>query len=267
MKFKAKLHKDSADAVLSIVASMQRLASECALRLADDRVEIRIKPQGDSEVQVTSTVKKEIFSDYKIHTIDGSSINVEVSLANLVKGLKSTDKSLDSVIKLTNRSGIPCLAVSAETAHGFRVTQNIPIIRFLTEEEMGDYRDPELPSPDITVKLPKPKHIRSVLDRMKHIDKVMTVEATNVGSLTLKVQTEFVTMRTVYRGLEISDVPASSRCKAIVSLKDMLHVMHSNFSQHQHLLMCIVKEKALVVYAALPENLGCITYFLALSEY
>ena len=266
MKFKAKLPKDGALILSSIAASTQRFSDTCVLKIAEEGFELRTKPDGDSEVQVVAAISKKLCSDYRMHTANGGSIHVEVNLGNFVKAMKSTDQALDSIVKLTKRGGIPSLAVTADSTHGFRITQNIPIIRFLTESEASDYRNPELSAPDITVRLPDTRQLRSMLDRMKNIDKTLTVNVANVGNITFTVQTECASMRTHFRGLEVSGVPMRSTCGATFNLKDFMHVMHSNFSSYQNIILCVVSGRALVVHAALPDDMGSITYYLALAS-
>ena len=265
MKFRAKLPKDGAVVLSSFAASIQRFSDVGVLQICNDHIELRIKPDGDSEVQVVASISKALCTDYKMQTNNDGSINVEVNLSNFVKAMKSTDKAVDSTLKLTKRSGIPSLSVSAESMHGFRVTQNVPIIRFLTEAEVSDYRDPELSSPDITVKLPDARQLRSMLDRMKNLDKTITAEVANVGNVTFRVQTEFASMRTSFRGLAVSGVPKRANCVASFNLKDFLNILQSNFSSYRDVLLCIVSGRALVVHAALPDDIGVITYYLALA--
>ena len=134
---------------------MEKLCEEFAIFLSEESMEFRVKPGVDCEVQVFAKVFVDsLFTDYRIESKAKNRIALVVSAKNLISGLRSADQADEAVFKLTKSNGLPCFSISATTLAGFNIKQDIPISQILSENGMKEYREPRLPTPEITMDFP-----------------------------------------------------------------------------------------------------------------
>jgi HUS1 checkpoint protein len=101
------------------------------------------------------------------------------------------------------------------------IMQDVPV-QVLSPEQALQYQEPDLPEPDVRhlicfhcclkvclivlvqvyITMPPLKHIRTVIDRMKNLEQYLQLQANMAGELTLRVESEMVSVATFFRGLE-----------------------------------------------------------------
>ncbi len=81
------------------------------------------------------------------------------------------------------------------------VNHDIPI-NLLGPLQVAAFVEPTLPDPEVYIMMPPLKLLRSVVDHMKNLDDYLTMQANMAGELTLKVETDMVSVATFYRNLE-----------------------------------------------------------------
>lgn len=126
---------------------------------------------------------------------------MECSIQQLVSAFQAGTSSDSCSIRLTKKAGIPYLTFTAETAGQVAIVQDVPC-RIMTVDEAHRFREPDLPLPEVRLGIHDFKTMKSVVDRMQTIGKLLTVEADMGGNLTLSVATELVAAKSYFRDLK-----------------------------------------------------------------
>ena len=207
MRFKAVLHREGISTMLAVAHAVARVpvASDggtCAMFLSPDKgVELRVLAM--DSVQAFARLDAERFASLLVQSKAENNIYLEIYLAMLVSALKSAEKADEATLRLARRRGVPVLTLTAQTLTGIVVTQDIVVTRIMSGDEADKYREPRLRAPDVTIRFPDPKHLRTVLDRMKSLDKFVYIKAHNRGALSLRVHSDLVTTTSMFQGLEL----------------------------------------------------------------
>lgn len=80
------------------------------------------------------------------------------------------------------------------------VQQDIPI-SLLSASQLSQFSEPHLSDPEVYIMVPPLKLLRNVVDRMKNIHDYLVLTANMGGELTLKVETDTVSIATFYTNL------------------------------------------------------------------
>jgi len=171
--------------------------------LSERGVELRVVT-ADS-VQAFAKLDAGRFSYLNVQSKANNEIHLEINLATLISALKSAERAEEATLRLARKKNVPVLAVSAETLNGIQVTQDVAIVRIMTAEEAERFREPRLRDPDVTLRLPDAKHLKTVLERMRSLDKFAQLKAYARGALVLKIDTDVVSTRTVFQGLALDE--------------------------------------------------------------
>uniref|UniRef100_A0A6S8CRH6 Checkpoint protein n=1 Tax=Aplanochytrium stocchinoi TaxID=215587 RepID=A0A6S8CRH6_9STRA len=286
MKFRAVLSNDGVKVFLGIAQSLQKLTDECVIHMTEDLFEFRVKPDvnNNSEIQVFAKFFTEAFTDYHIESKAENKISIVVRVRNLVRAFKSAGQAMEAVFKLTKPDNVPCFSVVAsEISTCLGVKQDVPITSILSKSGLSEYREPRLPTPDITMEFPDPRNVKAILERMKALDRFVHMEASTRGNLVFKVQTEVVSMRTFFSGLDVQQSKSNDdenenddamsvrtsnsfrstrRVSVQLNIKEVLNVLQFASLHSEKVLLCVVKDQAMVLYADLQNSLGSLTYYL-----
>mmetsp|Transcript_4760 Transcript_4760/g.5883 ORF Transcript_4760/g.5883 Transcript_4760/m.5883 type:complete len:294 (+) Transcript_4760:215-1096(+) len=286
MKFKAVLSRNGVKTFVSIAQSIQKVAEECAIHMNEEFFEFRVKPDAANGIQVFAKMHTESFTEYRIESKAENNITVVVRVRNLIRAFKSADQAMDAVFKLTKPGSIPCFTVVAsDVTTCLAVKQDIPISQILSAAGRNEYREPRLPTPDIAMEFPDPRHVKMILEKMKPLDKFVHMEASSRGVLIFKVQTELVSMRTFFHGLEVqqskgSDVQEENNMNDNVSvhtsnsfnfvrkyvvqmnIKEFLNVLHFASIHFEKVILCVIEGQAVVLYGDLEDSIGSLTYYI-----
>jgi len=96
------------------------------------------------------------------------------------------------------------------------VQQDIPI-KLLSASQLAQFNEPHLPDPEVYIMVPPLKLLRNVVDRMKNIHDYLGISANMGGELTLKVETDMVSIATFYTNLHHPQIGTRLRLKLIRS--------------------------------------------------
>jgi len=216
-------------------------------------------------------VTGQLFSEYRIESKRDNQIDLE-------------DRT---TIRLANGSdGRPILgfefALPGNVAD-HRVEQDVPV-RVIPEEEAATIREPALPEPEYQIELPQSLgKIKNVLERMKavgaqHILMEVGQERTATpgsvagtagasapsGRAWMKfvAEAELVTISSTFPSLRLvmegkDSRPPDGPVRLFLSLRRLTEVFSAiqGITAESH-IACILQNRALVVYALLPKNLG-----------
>mmetsp|Transcript_10983 Transcript_10983/g.17995 ORF Transcript_10983/g.17995 Transcript_10983/m.17995 type:complete len:279 (-) Transcript_10983:4-840(-) len=271
MRFKTKLEGATLATFISIGHCLEKVSEECVLYLTKDSFEFRKRDPGENGIQVFASVSvNEVnFCEYLIQSKANDVICARVSLKNLMRAFKSSDRAEFTQMKLTKKGQVPCFSFLSETE--FTIAQDVPILKLLSKESMEDYREPSLSPPEISIQFPDPRHVKTVIERMKVMDKFVYVTLNIKGTLIFKVQTEVVCMRTYYQGLDVVEADEMSKSNlggkvtVRVNISDFLSLLHFGSAHFEKCLVCAVPNEALVLFVQFEDNIGAMTYYCPLA--
>lgn len=268
MKFKAKL--ENTKPFLAIVQCLDKISSECLVLLTEGSFEFRRIPDGDSDVQLYARLKSDVFTEYVVESKAGNHIMAVIKLRSLLRAFKSAGSADFVVFKLTKRGDVPCFTIVADTPSGLKVTQDAPITKFLTRDGLADYREPKLPAPDLSLECPDPRHVRTVLERFRQLDKFVTIEMRSSGSMAFKVDTEVVSMTTTYEGLEVPALKGGggehAKMNVRLNINDFLGVLHFGLAPFERAVVVAIKDTTLVVYVQFEDEVATMTYYCPIVD-
>jgi hypothetical protein len=120
-----------------------------------------------------------IFSEYIVENRRGA-IPLQFTVANLLAGLRPARQRPSPgdlvVLKLVKRGATPFLAVEVRSADaGLVLTHDIPV-KLMPAESVEKYAAPSIPLPRVRMFLPDPTRVAAVLERMRSLSKVVTLE-------------------------------------------------------------------------------------------
>jgi len=213
MRFRAKL-KDSG-LFLRLIQTVEKIDKHCMLHLTPKKIQFILVKELEHGFQVWSAMNaSSLFNDYLIESKADNEISFSINLNHLARALKCGDKSPSQyiLIKLTKKGDMPYLSLSMEISptRSMMLTQDVPI-QPLSTEQMKAFIEPTLPDPDIAIMMPTLKNMRHVIERMKDLDSMLTIQANMGGEMTLKVQTDMVSIATFYRNLEHPQLEGRTR--------------------------------------------------------
>jgi HUS1 checkpoint protein len=134
-------------------------------------------------------------------------IFLEIQPDSLFRTLKSCTHIKMIRIKLTKRSSA-CLTVELELhsdqqlQNSRTVTHDIPI-KILGQSRISpdDYQEPSIDKTTLSIHMPPLKLLKHMIERMKCLSEFVYLEATNSGTLTLKVEADSVSVCTYFRNM------------------------------------------------------------------
>jgi len=256
---------------LRLIQTVEKIDKQCTIHLTPKRIQFILVKEIEQGYQVWSYMNAaSLFNEYLIESMADNEISFQINLTHLGRALKCGEKNTtqDILIKLTRKGDLPYLRVTMEISptKSMMLTQDIPI-QPLSAEQMNTFIEPELPTPDIIIMMPQLKAMKNVIKRMKNLNKTLVIRANMNGELTLKVQTELVSIATFYRHLEhpqieggIRNEGADTIASVQVDVKKFWKALYSYQISPTHVICCIIQDVALVLHALLDDFF--ITYYI-----
>jgi len=263
MRFRATLKEPFS--FNDVLQALEKLGQSCVIHFQPDIVSFymtsHFSQSGRAFVELAT---KSIFDDYRIESKSNNEIPMIVNIPNISRAIKSGMNADKIVMKLTKKSNRAFLT--------FDITENVSIIQDVPVtlqpvKRMKEYYEPELPDPEVQLRMPDMKALKNVIDRMKSVSDILTIEASSSGELVFEVATDMVTIKTYYKGLSIKQVSqqdASKTASARMSIKKFARLLHCRCLNSSYILGCIVEDHAFVVYIKLREERGQMTYYVPL---
>nr|CAG4652399.1 EOG090X0TJE [Triops cancriformis] len=126
--------------------------------------------------------------------------------------LKSNTSAKFVKMKLTKKQ-TPCLTFEIEQSSLSSVCRflihDIPVT-VIPRKQWTDYRDMPLPTFDVSLNLPPLRLLRTMVERLKNLSPVGSIECNKAGLLKVKVETDVVSATVHFDGLQISNSQSSS---------------------------------------------------------
>mmetsp|Transcript_948 Transcript_948/g.2845 ORF Transcript_948/g.2845 Transcript_948/m.2845 type:complete len:309 (-) Transcript_948:130-1056(-) len=219
-----------------------------------------------------------LFREYRIESKRTNKIDLEAPIANLVHVFHSCASSDRTTLRLANgRDGRPILGFEFSLTGNVadhRVEQEVPV-RVIPETEADVICEPALPEPEYQIELPSSlQRIKNVLDKMRAVGaQHVAVEACQEqpgdsagssarASLQLCAEAELVSIASTFPSLGLvmeGKKSTSPECpvRLFLSLRRLGEVLAAfqQVSAEAH-IACVLENRALVLYALLPQSLG-----------
>lgn len=270
MRFKARLDNSHLQHFQGVLSTLEKICSKCVVHLSEDHIRFAgLKDQKSEDVMPYSDLnQKELFLEWRIESQSGNCILFELSIKNFLDALDSAKKAPQCQLKLTKRHSQPVLCVETR-AMEVDVVHDIPIV-VMRASEYEYYRPPDVPQPQVQLELPTAKGFKNVIDRLKNISRSVVLAGDMAGSLTLRADTEGVTIQTFFTNLtprfESLDEEQclENKCKLKVDCKKMANVLHAyTFLRFHSIIMCMIREHSLILHVLLePAAAGTLTFYL-----
>lgn len=208
-----------------IIATVSRLCAKsandksCILKLTADSVYFilpefaanNIGSGGFGRTSFWMSLDPKCFFDFFI--VEGKSLTedyilLEIQPECLLQTLKSSPNVKMARIKLTKRQ-TPCLTVELDLhsmtskVNSRTVTHDIPIkVISISKMSADDFLEPNINRTNLSIELPSLKLLKHMVERFKVLHEFVYLEATNNGTLTLKVEADAVSVCSYFRNLK-----------------------------------------------------------------
>eukprot|EP01121_Diplochlamys_sp_Union-15-3_P004050 TRINITY_DN14012_c0_g1_i1.p1 TRINITY_DN14012_c0_g1~~TRINITY_DN14012_c0_g1_i1.p1 ORF type:complete len:276 (+),score=37.44 TRINITY_DN14012_c0_g1_i1:68-895(+) len=268
MRFKAKIQ--DIQLFQKFVQTVEKIDKSCIIHLSPKKIQFILMKDSTNDFQVWAGMNAvSLFSDYKVESLNKNEISFRLQLDNLLRALKSGQYAQEVLIKLTKKDSGPhlCLVITRTAQQSMNVVQDIPV-EILSSTQFANYTEPKLPDPEVYIMMPPLKGLRNVIDKMKNISNYLTVSANMGGELTLKLETDSVSVATFYIGLEHPQIDGRSPPKydkdqsatVKVEIKKFSQFLYSHLISPSNVICCLVEKIAMVLHV-LVEDLF-ITYYI-----
>lgn len=301
MKFKAVIESEGVGSnsqlmVLHVLQALQRLERATERKPAERRgvpatLVIKLTPDNfafchrggaDEGSQTWSHFQiPRLFREYRIESKRNNRIDLEAPIANLVHVFSSCASSDRTTLRLANgRDGRPILGFGFSLTGNVadhKVEQEVPV-RVIAEPEAETIREPDLPEPEYQIELPSSlQRLRNVLDKMRAVTAqhvmVETIQETGNSSsarasLRMVAEAELVTIASTFPSLALvmegkKNESPGRPVRLFLSLRRLAEVLASfqQVAAEAH-IVCVLEDRALVLYALLPQNMGSLISYV-----
>lgn len=208
MKFRATISEILAIHQLTRVAgTVAKMAKVCVLRLTTDRVYFIMLEKNTGSLWC-EIPQRRFFEQYNMEGLsdEQNEIYLEMAVDSLVRALRSAHSAKSIKIKLTRKHGAS-LTVEVQLAsvpsRSQLLVHDIPVT-VVAGRLWKDFDEPDMPAFDVKVVLPAVKILRNVVDRIRNFSNHVSVLVSRSGTLALRVQSDEVTVKTSFEGLDVA---------------------------------------------------------------
>ncbi|CAM9192989.1 unnamed protein product [Ascophyllum nodosum] len=272
MRFKAKIVQDKLLVFAGLIGAIEKIGEACIVHLTESTLHLSVHESGSEGVDVYAELQQDmLFHEYRIESRAGNEILFEANASLLLQALNSGRTAPTCQIKLAKRAGQPCLSVETRTLE-IDVVHDIPV-KVMPANEASYYRPPEVQMPQVQLELPRQRSLRTVIDRMKAIDKFLYVDADMGGQLVFRVEKADATIKTFYTNLtprfEAMDEERcrKNRSSVKVDVKKLAAVLSMYSLRFETAICCMIGGYSLVLHVILaPNGIGNLTYYVPVMD-
>ncbi|CAH0482193.1 unnamed protein product [Peronospora belbahrii] len=287
MRFRGTLTKDALAVLLDLAQSFTRLGSQgsnqkinCVFTLTPETFSIAFKSGGTTE-ELQSFAHLQVarlFHDVIVQSQANNSIGFQCDIRHFQQALSSGKDASAVMLRLLKRDGRNFLCLRTR-AVDIDIVQSIPI-ELMAMSTMQHYKEPCVPAPQIAIEMPPLRALRSIVDRLKVMHKTLTVEASKMGTLILRIDTLPVTLQTLfahlkYRGdlldedenddqeeVETERNRQEHSSSVTVDSKVLSKAILADGQSTESILCCITENRAMVLHSILKDAFGSFTCYI-----
>ncbi|KAF5326949.1 hypothetical protein D9619_005043 [Psilocybe cf. subviscida] len=197
-----------------ISRAVEKLQKKCIIKFTEANMHIICNNEAnEGGIQVYSQIKVDsLFTDYRIQSNANNEITMALASEALLGALRSAGASSQSsfesdevVMKLAKKNDQALLSFEingmSRIGHRQRVTHDLKI-EVLKPADVAKLTEPLCPTPDLHILLPKLQSLRTIVERLKPLSDVMSIQANNNKRLVLSVESEVVKVQTEWTDCE-----------------------------------------------------------------
>ena len=305
MRFKASVIPSRFPSFWSHIQLMERVGKRAVLVFERSSVRMLVTSDSDTVMQYSHLSTPDVFDAFRCESRTDNVIAIEVSVANLLAGLRPAAASSGGpgaggssgggggggeqlTLKLTKRDEAQYLRAETRPRSGERTSllvQDIPV-RVIVGQEMLRYAPPSLPPSRVCIFLPAPRVLCAVVDRMKALGKTLLIEAAAPAAaagqgggaaaaaapgarLTLGVDHELGRVRSVFADLTC-EPQGDTSARAAVSLADFSRTLRGVAAVAQavplRVKLALLPPTALFLNVALEDGTGSMAIIHTLKD-
>eukprot|EP00842_Homolaphlyctis_polyrhiza_P001539 jgi/Hompol1/2386/HPOL_001444-RA len=303
MRMKTKVVHPSV--LIKLGHTLERLNKQWIFHLTPDRLHFTVsKAEFQAGVQVWAQLSTDtLFEDYRIESISDNHIWLEVNGDHLLRALKSGQKAVEMIMRLSKKEGLPVLTFTitnqarspapalphpcSRTGKLIILVQDVPV-RVISPDKTEEFREPVAPEPDVHILMPPILSVRSIAERMKSVGQRLVIAANMSGQLTMSVSNDIVKIQTFFKDLvnplldpdqvDVSTHPSTGRNKsdfaeAEIDIRDFIKFVQCYQLHPSKILCCINERHSLIFYVVvgddedgemLDDRYGSLTYRIPL---
>mmetsp|Transcript_24923 Transcript_24923/g.34158 ORF Transcript_24923/g.34158 Transcript_24923/m.34158 type:complete len:280 (-) Transcript_24923:433-1272(-) len=267
MRFKARLTNDKLGIFQGVITTLDKIGKRSVVHLSEETIKFTVIESKVDDVRAFAELNVQgLFMEWRIESQSDNCILIEVGFQNLLDALNSARRAPQCQIKLTKRSGQPCLCLETRALE-VEVVHDIPVT-LMRASEHEYYLPPEVPQPQVQIELPSSKSFKNVIDRMKGLTKNIYIQGDMAGSLTVRLESDMVHIRSFFSNLQprfesLDDNSETNKAIVKVDAKTLATVLHSYGLRHDSMIMCLIEGCSLVLHVVLsPTCTGTLTFYL-----
>jgi len=275
MKFKARL--ETIKALTDVANCINALANKCGLLMSQTMWTFMVPDHADYTEQLTLHFELDIsavFVGYRLENRDREGIFLEVKdMTAFLLALKAANSVSHTTVKLArDRKQGTILAFIMEESGSQVMACNVPCELKSADLWKMDYEPPQIPVPDVKIRCPQLKHLRTGLLRMTNVTNNIRLTLTPSGgdgaNLVCSAQTHAVEVSCYFSQLSIGDdndddqeisvtLKLHKLLKAVGALKEL---------QHTNAMLCVSTQYACVFHLKLAHGIGKATLYVSLTN-
>ncbi|XP_069895470.1 checkpoint protein HUS1-like [Dipodomys merriami] len=225
---------------VGVINMLTNLAKGCILHICPDKLNFILlgSPESGGASLWCELPQENFFSTFQMQGISAeyNEIYLQVQLENITRVVNTPHSTETLRIKFINKySGILkfCIKQLPESNRSRTMTYYFPIVVIPTNF-WNELQEPIVPDLDVRIYLPVLKTLKNFVEKMKHINNHIVIEANQNGELNLKIQNELVSVTTYFPDLGNPPL-ALENASQDRHLEEMAE-MHINIYQLLHFL-------------------------------
>lgn len=192
----------------TLPASTHIQNNECVFILTPEMLSLTIRAACPTlELGTACFVKLQaarMFKNYIVQSRSSNQIAFVCDIQHVSQALSSGKESNVVMMRLLKR-GDESLLCFKTCSIDVDIVQSVPIRVIPIETATRICMEPDLPLPEIAMELPPSHLLRSLVDRLKVIDRTIVIAADKNGTLRFKIHTEVLQLQTVFVNLKHRD--------------------------------------------------------------
>ncbi|XP_027853042.2 checkpoint protein HUS1 [Aphis gossypii] len=273
MKFRGKIiDPHCMKQFYSIVIILSKLCRNVVLRLSSTKLYlIALNESNSNQISVWSVLDQQsFFKDYDmIGETESNEILFSLPIDMLASSLSSAKQTNLKTLKmkLTDKLS-PCLTIEldleSQVSSKQLCTHDIPVTVILPKD-WSEYKEPTIPTHNISVVMPSIRVVRHIVDKMKRIGPRLMVSLDASGKMVLGVSNLSATVDTHFIDLEIVSVQNSTdkenKYSTIVDIKKFSQFLNCETLNLSKILCHVVE--GLLLHCSIEEDEYVLHYFLS----
>ena len=271
MRFKARIVTENLNILIGVSQACEKIGKRACIFLDQWHMRVAVIEESIDAPKVFVELSQEtVFSEYRIESQSQNQIMFEIELDLLSRALSSGKNAPMCDLKLVKRGLLPHLCLDCK-ALDVAVQHDIPI-RVMKASTIVYYQPPDVNPPQVALELPRGRLLRTILDKMSKLTKVVNITAEQTGRLIFSIdhssagatiKTYYTKLHPRFEGHLDEAVDGSNIASVKVDIRKLTHALNMRILNYESACVCVTDNDALVLYVTLsPQQAGHVSYFI-----